>query len=41
MAILNNLLISLLNRQGLDNHAHARRVFDACYHKALAITRGL
>lgn len=37
MAIINNLVISLLNRQGFDNHAHARRVFDACPAKALAL----
>ena len=41
MAIINNLVISLLNSQGFDNHAHARRVFDACPHKALAIIHGL
>lgn len=41
MAIINNLVISLLNSQGFANHAHARRVFDACPHKALAIICGL
>ena len=41
MAIINNLVISLLNSQGFDNYAHARRVFDACPHKALAIICGL
>lgn len=30
MAMINNLVISLLNRHGFINHAHARRVFDAC-----------
>jgi hypothetical protein len=30
MAMINNLVISLLNRYGFINHAHARRVFDAC-----------
>jgi predicted transposase YbfD/YdcC len=37
MAIINNLVISLLNRHGFVNHAHARRVFDACPAKALAL----
>lgn len=37
MAIINNLVIGLLNSQGFDNHAHARRVFDASPAKALAI----
>ena len=37
MAIINNLVISLLNSQGFNNHAHARRVFDACPDKALAL----
>lgn len=41
MAIINNLVISLLNSQGFDNHAHARRVFDACPTKALAVICGL
>lgn len=41
MAIINNLVISLLNSQGFDNHAHARRVFDACPQKALALICGL
>ena len=41
MAIINNLVISLLNSQGFDNHAHARRVFDACPDKALALICGL
>jgi len=30
LAMINNLVISLLNRHGFINHAHARRVFDAC-----------
>lgn len=30
MAMINNLVISLLNRYGFINRAHARRVFDAC-----------
>ena len=37
MAILNNLVIGLLNNHGFDNHAHARRVFDADPAKALAL----
>lgn len=37
MAIVNNLVISLLNHQGFSNHAHARRVFDAAPTKALAL----
>lgn len=41
MAIINNLVISLLNRQGFDNHAHARRVFDASTDKGLALICGL
>lgn len=41
MAIINNLVISLLNSQGYDNHAHARRVFDACPVKALSLICGL
>jgi len=41
MAIINNLVISLLNSQGFDNHAHARRVFDACPAKALSLICGL
>jgi len=41
MAIINNLVISLLNSQGFANHAHARRVFDASPAKALAIICGL
>jgi predicted transposase YbfD/YdcC len=41
MAIINNLVISLLNNQGFDNHAHARRVFEASTGKALALICGL
>jgi predicted transposase YbfD/YdcC len=37
MSIINNLVISLLNSHGFDNHAHARRVFDASTNKALAL----
>lgn len=38
-AIINNLVISLLQHQGFSNHAHARRFFDAQPDKALAIIR--
>jgi len=41
MAIINNLVISLINHQGYQNHAHARRVFNACPAKALALICGL
>lgn len=41
MAIINNLVISLINHQGFVNHAHARRVFNACPAKALALISGL
>jgi predicted transposase YbfD/YdcC len=41
MACLNNLVIGLLNRQGFDNHAHARRQLDAEPAKALALILGL
>jgi predicted transposase YbfD/YdcC len=37
MAIINNLVIGLLNSQGYENHAHARRIFDAFPEKALAL----
>jgi predicted transposase YbfD/YdcC len=37
MTIINNLVIGLLNSQGFENHAHARRVFDASPGKALAL----
>ncbi len=41
MTIINNLVIGLLNSQGFDNHAHARRIFDACPAKALSLICGL
>lgn len=41
MATINNLVISLINHQGFVNHAHARRVFNACPAKALALISGL
>ncbi len=41
MAIINNLVISLINHQGYTNHAHARRVFNACPAKALSLISGL
>ena len=41
MATINNLVISLINHQGYKNHAHARRVFNACPAKALALICGL
>lgn len=41
MAIINNLVISLINHQGYKNHAHARRVFNARPSKALALIYGL
>jgi len=41
MAIINNLVISLINHQGFNNHAHARRVFNACPAKAYALICGL
>ena len=41
MACINNLVIGLFNRQGFDNHAHARRQFDADPAKALALILGL
>ncbi len=34
MTIINNLVISLLNHSGFDNHAHARRFFAAHLDKA-------
>ena len=37
MAIINNLVISLLHSQGFDNHAHACRGLDACPDKALTL----
>jgi hypothetical protein len=41
MAIINNLVVSLLNYQGFSNHAQARRVFNASPDKALALICGL
>lgn len=41
MAIINNLVISLINHHGYKNHAHARRVFNACPAKAFALISGL
>jgi len=41
MAIINNLVISLINHHGYNNHAHARRVFGACPAKALSLFLGL
>jgi predicted transposase YbfD/YdcC len=41
MAIINNLVVSLLNNQGFSNHAQARREFNASPHKALALICGL
>jgi hypothetical protein len=37
MAIINNLVIALLNMQGFSNHAQARRFFDAKPACALAL----
>jgi len=41
VSMINNLVISLFNRHGFTNHAHARRVFEACPSKALALISGL
>lgn len=41
MAIINNLVISLINFQGFTNHAQARREFNAAPDKALALICGL
>lgn len=41
MAIINNLVISLLNNQGFSNHAQARRELNASPAKALALICGL
>ena len=41
MACINNLVIGLLNRQGFDNHAHARRQLAADPATALALILGL
>ena len=37
IAAINNLVIGIFNQLGFDNHAHARRVFDADPAKALTI----
>jgi predicted transposase YbfD/YdcC len=41
ITIINNLVISLLNHHGFDNHARARRFFGAYPDKAFAILSGL
>jgi predicted transposase YbfD/YdcC len=41
MAIINNLVVSLINSQGFTNHAQARREFNASPDKALALICGL
>jgi predicted transposase YbfD/YdcC len=41
MAIINNLVVSLINSQGFSNHAQARRGFNADPAKALALICGL
>jgi hypothetical protein len=41
MAIINNLVISLINSQGFTNHAQAHREFNASPAKALALIWGL
>ncbi len=41
MTIINNLVISLLNHHGFDNHARARRFFSAQPDKAFSILSGL
>jgi uncharacterized membrane protein len=41
MAIINNLVISLINSQGYSNHAQARRQFNASPDRALALICGL
>lgn len=41
MTIINNLVISMLNSQGFNNHAQARRVLNASPSKALALICGL
>ncbi len=38
MAIINNLVIALFNKQGFSNHAQARRIFSAKPASALALT---
>jgi predicted transposase YbfD/YdcC len=41
MAIINNLVIGLLNHLDFHNHAHACRIFDANPDQALALFFGL
>jgi len=41
MTIINNLVIGIINSQGFDNHAQARREFNASPAKALALICGL
>lgn len=41
MAIINNLVISLINSQGYSNHAQARRKFNASPGEVLALICGL
>jgi predicted transposase YbfD/YdcC len=41
VASIHNLVISLLNCRGYQNHAQARRIFDASPTKALDLIRGL
>lgn len=41
MAIINNLVVSMLNNQGFSNHAKARREFNAFPDKALELICGL
>lgn len=41
VSTINNLLVSLLNCLGFDNHAYARRVFDASLTRSLALFGGL
>ena len=41
MAIINNLVVSIINSQGFTNHAQARRGFNAAPDKALALICGL
>ena len=41
MAIINNLVVSLLNNQGFSNHAQARREYNASPAKAFALISGL
>jgi hypothetical protein len=36
MAVINNLVISLLNRKGFSNHAQARRIFNVSSDKVIS-----